>query len=131
MSASVGSANANPSWRYYLTEYSFSDAAYRNIFQISLLGVALMYIDMHQARTEVAPKHRTTDYEQQRTFGGTVASLLALPVLVAIVAAPTVAVGAVVGVMAVAVGRRVVHRLRHQQSESDLSPSEVTPGHPA
>jgi hypothetical protein len=95
------------------------------------MGMAPVCIDMYDARTRVASKHRTTEHDEQRTLGGTVAYLLALPALVAVMAAPAVAAGAVLGVAGLALGERFVRRLRRQQGGSGLSPPEVESGRPA
>jgi cobalamin synthase len=86
---------------------------------------------MYQGRAQVASKYSTAEHTERRTLRGLVAYLLTVPALVAFMAAPAVAVGAVVGVLGVAVGRRVVRRLRWQHGESGFSPSEVTAGQPA
>jgi hypothetical protein len=114
-------------------EESFSDGVYRNILQITLMGMAPLCIDMYQGRTQVAAKYSTAEHTERRTLGGLVAYLLIVPALVAFMAAPAVAVavGAVVGVVGVAVGRRAGRRLRWQQAESGFSSSEAKSGQPA
>ena len=56
--------------------------------------------------------YSTHTHNEQRTLGGLVASLLAVPALLAVMAAPTVVFGALLGVAGLALGERTVHRLR-------------------
>jgi hypothetical protein len=104
-------------------EENFSDGVYRNVLQITLMWMAPLCIDMYQGRTQAAAKYSTAEHTERRTLGGLVAYLLIVPALVAFMAAPAVAVGAVVGVVGVAVGRRASRRLRWQQAESGFSSS--------
>jgi hypothetical protein len=76
----------------------------------------------------VHPQPRTTDraysYRENRSTGGLVAYLLVIPVLAAVLAAPAVAFGAVLGVLGLLLGRRVLRRLRRRQGGGGLSSPE-------
>ena len=112
------------------TEESFSDAVYRNIFQITLMWVAPVCIDMYEGRTQVVSTYSPAEHTERRTVRGLVAYLLTVPALVAFAAAPALAVGAVAGIVGLVLGRRVAGRLR-RQGGSGLSTSEATFRHPA
>jgi hypothetical protein len=85
---------------------------------------------MYDGSTRVASKHSTTEHGEQRTLGGTVAYLLVLPALVAVMAAPAVAAGAVLGVAGLVLGGSTVRRL-HRQGENTRSSLEIESGRPA
>jgi hypothetical protein len=113
------------------TEEIFSNAGYRNILQITLMWVPPLCIDMYEGRTQVASTHSTAEHTERRTLGGLVAYLLTVPALVAVMAAPALALGATLGVVGLLLGRRVADRLRRQQGGRGLSPSETNSGQPA
>lgn len=86
---------------------------------------------MYEGRTQVESTYSTAEHTERRTVGGLVAYLLTVPVLVAVMAAPALTVGAMAGVGGLVLGRRVVGRLRREQTGSGLSQSESLPRQPA
>jgi hypothetical protein len=60
-------------------------------------------------------------HHEQQTLGGLVAYLLTVPALLAVMAAPTVVFGAVLGVAGLALGERTVRRLRGLVKSSQSS----------
>jgi len=91
------------------------------------MWVAPLCIDMYEGRTRVASKYSTAEHTEQRTLGGLVAYLLTVPALVAVVVAPTVVFGVMLGVAGLALGERAVRRL----AEDGHSSPSVTSGRPA
>lgn len=77
---------------------------------------------MYEGDSQFGHADSTHSYSENRTAGGAVAYLLAVPALVAVLAAPAVVFGAVLGVVGLTLSRRVIRRLRRGQS--GLSPPE-------
>ncbi len=93
--------------------------------------MAPVCIDMHDPVIQSRSTYSAHPNTEQRTLGGLVVYLLAIPALVAVVAAPAVAVGAAMCVAGLVLGRRVVRHLRRQQAGSSLSSVEGESGQPA
>jgi len=88
------------------------------------MGVAPVGLDaMYETDSQVAYTDSTNEYRENRTAGGMVAYLLAVPALVAVLAVPSVVLGAVLGVVGLTLGRRVVRRLR-RKGGGGLSPPD-------
>jgi cobalamin synthase len=94
------------------------------------MWVPSLCIDMYEGRTHTAAQS-TTSHDERRTVGGTVAYLLALPALVAVMAAPAVSFGVALGVAGVVVGERAVRRFGGHQNETGRSPLSAESGRPA
>jgi hypothetical protein len=84
---------------------------------------------MYETDSQLSYTDSTHDYSENRTAGGAVAYLLSVPALVAVLAAPAVVFGAVLGVVGLTLGRRVVRRLRGRRG-GGLSPPDPS-GRPA
>jgi hypothetical protein len=88
------------------------------------MWIAPLVVDtMYEADSQVAYTDSTNEYRESRTAGGVVAYLLAVPALVAVLAVPSVVLGAVLGVVGLTLGRRVVRQLR-RNGGGGLSPPE-------
>jgi len=90
------------------------------------MWVAPVCIDMYDRDTPSSPStYSTHTHHEQRTLGGLVAYLLTVPALLAVMAAPAVVFGALLGVAGLALGERTVHRLRGLGESSRSSPSNT------
>jgi len=94
------------------------------------MWMAPVCIDMNNPVIQSRSTYSAHPHTERRTLGGLVAYLLAVPALVAVMAAPAVAVGAAMGIAGLVLGRRVVGRLRRQRA-GGLSPPKVEPERPA
>jgi hypothetical protein len=94
------------------------------------MWVAPVCIDMYEPDTVSQSAYSAHSNHEQRTLGGLVAYLLTVPALVAVMAAPALAVGAMLGVAGLTLGPRVVRRLRRLVENSHPSQS-ATAGRPA
>jgi hypothetical protein len=75
--------------------------------------------------------YSTHTHSEQRTLGGLVAYLLSVPALVAVLAAPAVVFGAVLGVAGLVLGGRVVRQLSRVREASEHSTLNAESSPPA
>lgn len=93
--------------------------------QLTLMRVEPLYLDtMYAVHPQPGHTHRANDYHENRSTGGLLAYLLFAPAMVAVLAAPAVVFGAVLGVLGLTLGRRVAMRLRRRQDGDSLSTPE-------
>ncbi len=76
---------------------------------------------MHEGRTRTASMGSTNRHRENYSAGGILVYLLAAPALIAVLSAPAVAFGVVVGAVGLALGRRVVRRFRRRDNGEGLS----------
>jgi len=85
---------------------------------------------MYEGRTRTASVGSTNSHRENYSAGGLLVYLLAAPALIAVLSAPAVAFGVVVGAVGLALGRRVVRRFRQGGGEEEF-PAPDPEGRPA
>jgi hypothetical protein len=85
---------------------------------------------MYEGRAQTLHTDSTNSHRENYSAGGILAYLLAAPALIAVLSAPAIAFGVVVGAVGLALGRRVVRRFRQRGSGEEL-PAPDPEGRPA